>query len=59
MNDAANAFTEALGIGFTVAGACAVAGAVVVKLWLPARHRAPEAEVVELPRRLEIQEQAA
>ena len=59
MNDAANAFTEALGIGFTVAGACALAGAVVVKLWLPARHRAPKAEIVELPRRLEIQEQAA
>ena len=36
---AADAFTEAMAIGFTVAGACAVLAAVAVKLWLPARHR--------------------
>jgi EmrB/QacA subfamily drug resistance transporter len=59
IHDAANAFTEALGIGFTVAGACALAGAVVVKLWLPARHRAPAAPVVDLPRPVEALEQAA
>jgi DHA2 family multidrug resistance protein-like MFS transporter len=58
-HDAANAFTEALGVGFTVAGACALAGAVVVKLWLPARHRAPAAPVVDLPRPVEALEQAA
>jgi EmrB/QacA subfamily drug resistance transporter len=38
-NDAAHAFTEALGIGFTVAAAAAFAAAVVVKLWLPSVHR--------------------
>jgi MFS transporter, DHA2 family, multidrug resistance protein len=36
---AANAFTEAMAIGFTVAGGVAVLAASVVKLWLPARHR--------------------
>jgi EmrB/QacA subfamily drug resistance transporter len=35
---AAGAFTEAMSIGFLVAGAVAVAAAVVVKLRLPARH---------------------
>ena len=42
---AADAFTEAMAIGFTVAGACAVLAAVAVKLWLPARHREPAAAV--------------
>ena len=36
---AADAFTQALGIGFGVAGAAALVAAVVVKLWLPDRHR--------------------
>src|SRR3954447_5812615 len=36
---AADAFTHALGIGFTVAGAAALAAAVVVRRLLPARHR--------------------
>jgi MFS transporter, DHA2 family, multidrug resistance protein len=36
---AADAFTYALGIGFTAAGVVAVLGAVVVRLWLPAKHR--------------------
>jgi EmrB/QacA subfamily drug resistance transporter len=44
-NAAADAFTEAMAIGFTVAGACAVLAAVAVKLWLPARHREPAAAV--------------
>jgi EmrB/QacA subfamily drug resistance transporter len=38
---AADAFTEALGIGFVVAGACALLAAVAVRRWLPARHGAP------------------
>jgi hypothetical protein len=40
---AADAFTSALGIGFTVAAACALFAAVGAKLWLPATHRAPAA----------------
>jgi EmrB/QacA subfamily drug resistance transporter len=40
---AADAFTEAMAIGFTVAGGVAVLAAIVVKLWLPARHRAAPA----------------
>jgi len=36
---AADAFTHALGVGFTVAGAAALIAAIVVKLWLPERHR--------------------
>jgi MFS transporter, DHA2 family, multidrug resistance protein len=56
---AADAFTSAMGIGFTVAGAAALLAAVAVKLWLPARHRAAQAEIVELPQAIEIQEQAA
>ena len=39
---AADAFTEALGIGFAVAGAAALIAAVVVKLWLPSRHARAE-----------------
>jgi EmrB/QacA subfamily drug resistance transporter len=56
---AANAFTEALAIGFTIAGAVAVAGAIAVKIWLPARHRTQEAAVVELPQPYDLREQAA
>jgi MFS transporter, DHA2 family, multidrug resistance protein len=41
---AADAFTGALGIGFTIAAGVALVGAVVVRRWLPAR----QAEVVEL-----------
>jgi EmrB/QacA subfamily drug resistance transporter len=41
---AADAFTHALGIGFTVAGAAALVAAIVVKLWLPERHRAAKAD---------------
>jgi EmrB/QacA subfamily drug resistance transporter len=51
---AADAFTSALGIGFTVAAAAAFVAAVVVKLYLPERHRAP-ARVIDL----QPQEQAA
>jgi MFS family permease len=48
---AAKAFTDALGIGFTVAAGCAVVAAIAAKFWLPARHRdEPEAEVVEIAR---------
>jgi EmrB/QacA subfamily drug resistance transporter len=54
---AADAFTSALGIGFTVAGAAAFLAAVAVKLWLPARHR--DAPVIELAPPTALQEQAA
>ena len=56
---AADAFTEAMAIGFTVAGGAAVVAAVVVKLWLPSRHRALEVARAEPPRALVVQEQAA
>ena len=47
---AADAFTQALGIGFTVAAACALLAAIVVKLRLPPRHTAQAHDVVvELP----------
>jgi MFS transporter, DHA2 family, multidrug resistance protein len=36
---AADAFTHALGIGFSVAGLAALLAAIAVKLWLPERHR--------------------
>jgi EmrB/QacA subfamily drug resistance transporter len=36
---AADAFTTAMGIGFVVAGACAMLGAIAVRRWLPADHR--------------------
>ena len=36
----ARAFTDALSIGFTVAAACALVGALAARRWLPARHRA-------------------
>jgi len=36
---ATEAFTHALSIGFTVAGAAALIAAIVVKRWLPERHR--------------------
>jgi MFS transporter, DHA2 family, multidrug resistance protein len=42
---AADAFTHALGVGFTVAGAAALVAAVVVKLFLPERHRERPAEL--------------
>lgn len=35
---AADAFTSALGLGFTAAAACALLGALAVKRWLPAGH---------------------
>jgi DHA2 family integral membrane protein (MFS transporter) len=44
---AATAFTDALGIAFLVASACAVLGAVAVKRWLPPRPVAEEPEVEE------------
>ena len=40
MDAAADAFTGAMGVGFVVAGACAVLGAIAVRRWLPARDRA-------------------
>jgi EmrB/QacA subfamily drug resistance transporter len=43
MESAADAFTSALGIGFTVAATAALLAAVVVKLRLPDRHRAESA----------------
>jgi hypothetical protein len=39
---AADAFTQAMGLGFVVAGACALLGALAVRRWLPARHAEPE-----------------
>jgi EmrB/QacA subfamily drug resistance transporter len=56
---AANAYTDAMSIGFTVAAAAAVVAAIAVKLWLPAKHRAPAGEVVVLPAPTELAEQAA
>jgi hypothetical protein len=46
---AADAFTAAMGIGFVVAGACAVLGAVAVRRWLPAHHRDDRAELELVP----------
>jgi EmrB/QacA subfamily drug resistance transporter len=56
---AASAFTEALGIGFGAAAACTLVAAVVVKLWLPARHRNDDTPAVELPEPYELEERAA
>jgi EmrB/QacA subfamily drug resistance transporter len=47
VDSAADAFTHALGIGFTVAGAAALVAAIVVKLWLPDRHRAVMPKALE------------
>jgi ABC-type nitrate/sulfonate/bicarbonate transport system permease component len=44
---AASAFTDAMAIGFTVAGVVAVCAAVAVKLWLPARHLPQPVVVVD------------
>jgi EmrB/QacA subfamily drug resistance transporter len=41
---AAGAFTDAMAIGFTVAGVVAVLAGIAVKLWLPARHVEQPAE---------------
>jgi EmrB/QacA subfamily drug resistance transporter len=49
MDTAAHAFTEAMGIGFLVAGAAAMVAAVVVKRRLPARHRAEPVAVTLEP----------
>jgi EmrB/QacA subfamily drug resistance transporter len=47
IRDAApDAFTGALGMGFTVAAACALVAAIAAKRWLPATHRAREADAV-------------
>jgi ATP/maltotriose-dependent transcriptional regulator MalT len=46
---AADAFTNALGVGFLVAAACAVLGALAAGRWLPAHHRAKEANLVAVP----------
>jgi MFS transporter, DHA2 family, multidrug resistance protein len=46
VDQAASAFTGALGIGLTIAAGAAVLGALAVRRWLPARH---EAKLVELP----------
>ena len=46
---AANAYTEALAIGFSVSAVFALLAALAVKRWLPARHRPAEPEFVELP----------
>jgi MFS transporter, DHA2 family, multidrug resistance protein len=45
---AADAFPHALSIGFTVAGAVALIAAVVVKVWLPNRHRGTQADTTGL-----------
>ena len=45
---AADAFTQALSIGFTVAGAAALIAAIVVKRWLPDRHSTEKAPGLEL-----------
>jgi len=57
MESAADAFTSALGSGFVIAGAVAVVGAVIAKLWLPARHQA--VEPVAVPMTVAIEGSAA
>jgi hypothetical protein len=47
-SSAADAFTSALGIGFTVAGAVAILGAFAVKRWLPAHHATDVVELAEV-----------
>jgi EmrB/QacA subfamily drug resistance transporter len=42
---AARAFTDAMGIGFAVAAACAVVAALAAWRWLPARDSAPVADI--------------
>ena len=49
MDAAADAFTGAMGVGFVVAGACAVLGAIAVRRWLPARDRAELTLAVTAP----------
>jgi Na+/melibiose symporter-like transporter len=51
---AADAFTEALAIGFTVAAAFAAVAAVIVKVWLPSQD-APRSEAPAERRQLEPQ----
>jgi EmrB/QacA subfamily drug resistance transporter len=46
---AADAFTDALEIGFFVGAVCALVAAFAVKRWLPPRHRPEEAERPALP----------
>jgi EmrB/QacA subfamily drug resistance transporter len=48
---AADAFTSALGIGFTVAAGCALLAALAARRWLPARHGEPNdaADPVAVP----------
>ncbi|HET8756711.1 MAG TPA: MFS transporter [Solirubrobacteraceae bacterium] len=46
---ASDAFTDALGIGFAIAGAVAVLGAVAVKRRLPARHAETVPTLVAVP----------
>jgi EmrB/QacA subfamily drug resistance transporter len=55
---AGRAFTNALGIGFTVAAVCALLAAVAVKRWLPARQEPAEAEAVERPEETKIENAA-
>jgi EmrB/QacA subfamily drug resistance transporter len=46
LHDAAGvAFTDALGLSLTIAGVCAVLGALAVKRWLPVRPQAVETEI--------------
>jgi MFS transporter, DHA2 family, multidrug resistance protein len=56
---AADAFTEAMSLGFLAAAAAALVAAVAVKLWLPAKHRPPAPKVLDLAEAPGIQEQAA
>jgi predicted MFS family arabinose efflux permease len=46
---APDAFTDALGIGFAIAGAVAVLAAVAVRRWLPARHEETLPTAVAVP----------
>jgi hypothetical protein len=46
---APDAFTDALGVGFVIAGAVAVLAAVAVRRWLPARHDETAATPVAVP----------
>jgi EmrB/QacA subfamily drug resistance transporter len=51
---AAVAFTDALGIGFSIAAVTCFIAAACVNRWLPAQHRTPVAGIVELPERQDL-----
>jgi EmrB/QacA subfamily drug resistance transporter len=55
MHSAGAALTDALGIGFAVAGAVALLSAAAVKCWLPAKHLESRSDGVSLPARAALE----